>query len=90
MKKINYLEQADILDRETAKMVTDLKSSYKQELQMLENVIDMVDEIKQERAEALENAIEVANQAEKMMLDLYHAIDDVEISRTLTLYDFLE
>ena len=90
MKKTNYLEQADILDRETAKMVTDLKSSYKQELQMLENVIDMVDEIKQERAEALENAIELASQAEKMMLDLYHAIDDVEISRKLTLYDFLE
>ena len=89
MKNINYLEQADVLDRETAKMVMDLKSSYKEELQRLENIIDMVDEIKQERAEALENAIEIASQAEKMMLDLYHAIDDVEISRTLTLYDFL-
>ena len=89
MKNINYLEQADVLDRETAKMVMDLKSSYKEELQRLENIIDMVDEIKQERAEALENAIEIASQAEKMMLDLYHAIDDVEISRILTLYDFL-
>ena len=89
MENMNYLEQADVLDRETAKMVMDLKSSYKEELQRLENIIDMVDEIKQERAEALENAIEIASQAEKMMLDLYHAIDDVEISRTLTLYDFL-
>ena len=89
MENMNYLEQADVLDRETAKMVMDLKSSYKEELQRLENIIDMVDEIKQERAEALENAIEIASQAEKMMLDLYHAIDDVEISRILTLYDFL-
>lgn len=72
-----YVEKADELDRETAKLVNKAIKDLKFELELLERDNDLLDEIKEERIDNCVDAIKKAEEAEQAMLELYRALDSV-------------